>query len=218
VAPSRTRSAGSQETASAPGPPDAPERREGFLTSRILRAGQLATALAAIIGLLLLVIDRVPWADEEPAPRRLGVVLSDLRVDHPVKLGAFLRTKDRLAPFKERMSASGLPAAAIRKLLLAPGVEVDYLMRIEGPPGRRLELHPNLYEHTGRTRARTPEIEQTEVYESEAWVDPAPDRTWLPYPIESGRYYVELDVYEPEEAARSLVASERTPTFAVAFP
>jgi hypothetical protein len=115
------------------------------------------------------------------------------------------------------MSTSGISGAAVRKLLVTPGVEVDYMMRIEGPPGRRLELRPKLYERNGRTRARTPAIEQTEVYESEAWVDPAPDRTWLPYPIRSGRYYVELDVYERKEGARSLVASERTPVFAVSF-
>lgn len=216
MASRHTKSGGSAESASVPGSDDAPARRDSFLTGRILRAGELATALAAVIGLVLLVGDRLPWAvDDEPAPRKLNVALSDLHVDHPVTLGTFLRTKERLSRFKERMSASGVPATQVRALLLSPGVEVDYMMRIEGPPGRRLELRPKLYKSRGRVRARNPGVEQAELYESEAWVDPAPDRTWLPYPGRAGRYYVELDVYERKEATHSLVSSARTSVFAV---
>ncbi|MDX6719737.1 MAG: hypothetical protein QOJ63_1991 [Solirubrobacteraceae bacterium] len=65
-------------------------------------------------------------------------------------------------------------------------------------------------------RAKQPPLTHTELYESEAWRDKAPDETWVPYPSGAGEYYVDLMVTDPHDTHhRQFVARNNTHTFRV---
>ena len=184
-----------------------------FLSGRIIRGGQLATAIAAIIGLLLLLMDRLP---NHPAPKKLSVSLTQVRVSRPVTLRHFFAAKDQLANVVSVMRNDRMTRRDIHALLNMKGTQVRYLLAIDGPPGRRLELKPIVYRAPGLIPAKGPSFVQVQPYRSEAWHDAAPDQTWVPDPADPGDYYVEVRMTERRRNHRPiLVASARTPSFPI---
>jgi hypothetical protein len=197
-----------------------PERKTGT-AARVVRAGEVATAVGAIVGLIFLVGDRMPWSGDDGAPaqppRVLQVTLSGVDTDQPVRFGRFLRTVDGLDDFKEGALGRGLPPAVVNAQLGMPGVEVTFDLQIHGPPGRRLELTPRVYKAHGRIAADMPPlaVTRTEHYWSEASKDRSAGSAFAFYPQAPGVYYVELRMDEVKGKRRDFVARERTEDFRV---
>jgi hypothetical protein len=194
--------------------------RKPGTTARLIRAGEVATALAAIAGLLFLIGDRLSGGDESGAakgPRLLDVEVSDINIDHPVKYRSFLQTIDGLERFKAGARANGVPMPAVQARLDVPGVEIGFRLRVDGPPGRRLELTPKVYKAHGRIAAPLSPLApvETEHYTSEAQRDLGVSSTWAAYPAAPGEYYVELRVDELIGKRREFRVRERTENFRV---
>jgi hypothetical protein len=192
-------------------------QRRTRTTARVIRAGEVATALAAIVGLLFLVGDRLPWGDAAPAPRVLRVSVGNITIDEPVRYGSFLRTIDGRESYEAGARARGIPPPVVQAQLNTPGVEVAFDLKIDGPPGRQLELTPRVYKAHGRIAADMPAIApvQTEHFRSEAWNELGPSSTWVSYPAARGEYYIELRVDELKGDRRDFVVRKRTDTFRV---
>jgi hypothetical protein len=198
--------------------------RPASIGAGLVRAGEIATALAAIIGLLILLGAHLPWGGEEKgggaatAPRVLDVRITNTRIDRDVTYDSFLRTLGKLRTYLESARSAGLPPPAIREQRRMPGVEIGFELQVVGPPGRKLQLTPTVYRAHGRVLATIPQIaaHQTEHYTSEAWKDRSGSATWAPYPTEPGDYYVDLSVDAIEKGGGSeFVESARTEPFHV---
>jgi hypothetical protein len=187
--------------------------RNSRFIGRIIRAGQIATAIAAIVGAVFLVTDRLPT---ESPPETLSASLSDLSVEWRVTFKRFLAAKGHLQQYSTRVRATGLPTQKLNNMLNTIGIQVTYQLAVQGPPGRRLELKPRIYQAHGLIPAKTPRLTQSEIYKSEAWRDEQPDRTWIPYPLHAGTYYIQLDMTERRnDGPDQLVATARTDKFRV---
>jgi hypothetical protein len=179
----------------------------------LIRGGQIATAIAAISGLVLLFVDRLP---NHPAPQTLSVSLTHVHLQRPVTLGRFFAAKEQLRTYTKKLRRSGLTDRGIRDLLGMQGIEVSFLLEIDGPPGRQIQLKPTVYRTRGLIRAKIPPFVQVQRYYSAAWRDTGPDSTWAAYPLEAGGYYVELRMTEPIPHHRAaLVAVAQTQNFRV---
>lgn len=211
-----SRSRSRRATAGQPGA----RGRKPAKTVRLVRTGEVATALGAIAALLFLIGDRLPWGDESGAargPRLLDVAVSDISIDHPVKYSSFLQTIDGLSRFKAGAKANDVPMPVVRARLDVPGVEIAFRLRVDGPPGRRLELTPKVYKAHGRIAAPVSPLApvQTEHYKSEAEQERGITSTWTAYPARPGEYYIELRVDELIGARREFRARARTENFRV---
>jgi hypothetical protein len=183
------------------------------LIDKLTRAGQFATAIAAIVGTVLLVVDRLT---NDARPARLAVSLTALHLQRPVTLRRFLAAKQHLRQYATGLRAAGLATPAIHHALNAQGIQVSYKLEIQGPPGRQLDLKPIVYRPRGLIPVPVSPLTQTELYKSEAWQDKAPDRTWVAYPPHPGHYYIVLDMTERRvDQYPALVATTQTHLFRV---
>lgn len=159
----------------------------------ITQLGQAATALAAIIGLTFLVVDRLSKNKMEAEVR--SATLSKPTLDRPVRLSAFLDSHNRLRTFTTRaLREPGVDAATVRQLVQTRGVEINYILSLRGVVGTKVAVTPKLYTRTRRIPARTIPFTSTEYYTLEARRQTTSDSTWTPYPLRAGTYYVEVVV------------------------
>jgi hypothetical protein len=201
-------------------PSSRPQRPTG---PRIKAAGEISGAVAAIVGLVVLVVGLLPAHHGESGtrsatpPRLLDVRIQGAQVDADVTYRNFLRSVHRTGAYLRSARKQQLPPAGIHEQLAVRGVAIDFELQIYGPAGRRLELTPTVYHEHGRITAIVPRIapHHTEHYVSEARRDLGSATTWAPYPTAPGAYYVDLRVDEIKGAEHVFVRSAHTKTFHV---
>jgi hypothetical protein len=209
---------------SSKGPVDADDATDKSLPARqdeprsvlawLIKAGQAAVAIAAILTTAFVVWDKV--FKGTPAPGRLSASVSNVQVYPGVGLRNYLDSHPGvLARFLRRAQAQGLTKQDLGSLLATPGVTSVFTVSIEGPSGRPVYVTRTLYSAT--TLARIPEptiqVEPPSRYVSHAEADQIVDSTWMAYPP-SGKatYFVELDLLD---AQGQTLATGRSANFRV---
>lgn len=195
-------------------PVGAADTSSSHWTARLVRAGQVATALTAIIGVIILVVDRLSKDKQETDV--LSATLSRPTIDRPVRLNAFLAAHNRLRSYTGALREQDVDAASIRQIVHTPGVEIHYQLALRGAAGMRVGLTPTVYTRTRRLAAATIPFAGTEYYVLEARSQTTSDSTWTPYPLRAGTYYVEVVVRLARRSSdNDILAVRRSKVFTV---
>lgn len=179
----------------APSPP--PERDGSGLTGRLIRAGQIAAAVTAIVTAAVLI-----WNDvlkPAPAPAVLTATVKPVEVDPNVTLRNYLNShRGQLAAYLSHAEAQGLGEEEINQALRTPGILVEYTIDMDGPAGQTVSVTRTLY--AAHTEARVAEgavsILPPERYVSHAAVSQSAQSTWIEPPAGVGAYFVEIDLVD----------------------
>jgi hypothetical protein len=182
-----------------PAPPPSsqppPEHGGGGSTGRLIRAGQVATALTALLTAALLI-----WNDvlkPAPAPAVLTATVKTVEANPNITLRNYMNSHPgQLATYLSNARAQGLGEEEISQALRTPGVLVEYTLGIDGPAGQALNVTRTLYE--AHTEARVSEgavsILPPERYISPASISQTAQSTWIDPPVGKGEYFAEIDL------------------------
>ena len=189
------------------------QRRRGAAGPALIRAGQYAGAVTAIVAAITAIVHF--WPEPEPAPQNLNAEITDVAVIKDVAWRDFLAADGSLAATKQKLRAKGLSGDDVAGVLAVPGIEVDFSLLIEGPPGRELRLDAVVYRSPGRRRAPVSDLGATgRGFRSDAWRDRGTARTWVSAPTRPGRYYIELMLYDDKPTGpANAVASQKPAPF-----
>jgi hypothetical protein len=175
------------------------ERAEGGnkgVSSRLIKAGQVATALTALAGLGLFV-----WHQLQPAPPPpvLEAKLSSAQTHGPITLYNYFNSHPPKLQLEEAaFRKEGLGTKEIRQTLTQQGVVVEFTITTRGTPGHTWYFTGTMY--NAKTDAR---IEEVDTNIPDPLVAPSADNTtsrpsWFQYPSRPGVYYVEIEVDDHE--------------------
>jgi len=191
----------------------APSEENGRgLSSRLIRAGQIAGAIAALVSAGALI-----WTQLKPGPPPavLRATVSNLRTYAPrTEYNYFNSHPGQLANERAHLHAQGLDQEEIRQILQKSGVTVEFTVEIEAPAGDKLSLTETLY----RAPAEEAVSPINGHFPSERFVASASryqttESSWIEYPARAGAYFVEVDLVDKED--HTVGAPARSATFHV---
>jgi hypothetical protein len=176
----------------------------------VIRAGAIATAIAAVIGLFLLIWNGILKPGSPPAS--IEAKLSKPTIRTGITFHAYLSLKPGLIAEVERESrAGGLSDAEIHTRLREKGIEAEFTIHTNSPAGRALELTRTL--DNAVTQEPVPENGDSEIpnehYIPKAGSYSTIEDTFIASPASGGAYYVEVEIKEPH--GKTLDAVESAP-------
>jgi hypothetical protein len=194
-----------------PTPPPPPERDGGGPTGRLIKAGQIAAAVTAIVTAAVLIWNHVP--KPVPPPAVLTATVKPVEADPDVTLRNYLNGHSgQLAAYLSHAKAQGLGEEEIDQALRTLGVLVEYTINMHGPAGQAVNVTRTLYE--AHTEARVAEgavsILPPERYVSHAAVSQSAQSTWIEPPAGVGAYFVEIDLVDMDGET---IGKGRSPLF-----
>jgi hypothetical protein len=189
------------------------DAQSGGISARVIRAGQIAGAITAVVTASLLLWNTLLKPSAAPAVLRGSVASVEVHADRP--LHVYLDSHPgQLARFMANAKSDGLAAEEIEAALTTPGVLAEFTVSLDGPAGRRVELTHTLYNE--QTEARVPEgavqLVGPERYVSQSGGYQATQSLWLQSPPSKGTYFLEIDLVEPNGQT---LTTKRSPTFSV---
>jgi len=157
-------------------------RRRRSPIAIVTQVGGVASAIAAVLGLIFLFAPGLRPKESTPPPvkrAQLGV----LKVERPVTYAQYLQRTD-------------LPGGDYdRSYLQRPGVFVEFDVEIVGYQGVALPLRWSLYD--ARTGNQVSESKSTTLT-ADAASDRATWHVWAPLPNRPGRFFLLIQLFEPE--------------------
>jgi hypothetical protein len=181
---SKSRSGGKRR---AVAPPPKPRRS---LLALITQIGAVASAIAAILGLLFLFL---PGLKPKGPPAQKRAEIGLLKVERPVT-------------YEQYLERTNLPGGDYTKAYLRrPGVFVQFDVEIVGYEGVRLPLRWSLYD--ARSGSQVRESESTTL-RADAETDRATWHVWAALPHGRGRYFLLIQLFDK----RGVVPLDRAET------
>jgi hypothetical protein len=179
-------------------PTQSSEERSGGLSSRLIRAGQVAGAITALVTAGVLV-----WTQLGPGgpPPVLRADVTGVKTYAPrTEYDYFNSHPGVLERERAHFHAQGLEEAETNKILRKSGVTVEFTVDIEAPAGREFKLTETLY----RASAEEPISTIFGNFPNERFVVRASryrttESGWIEYPTRPGAYFVEIGLVDKED-------------------
>jgi hypothetical protein len=189
------------------------DAQSGGISTRVIRAGQIAGAITAVVTAVLLLWNTLLKPAAAPAVLRGSIASVEVHADRP--LHVYLDSHPgQLAHFIANAKSDGLAGEEIGAALKTPGVLAEFTISLDGPAGRQVELTHILYNE--RTEARVPEgavrVVGAERYVSQSGGYQSTQSLWLQSPPSKGAYFLEIDLVEPNGQT---LTTKRSPIFTV---
>jgi hypothetical protein len=172
------------------------------LSAGIIKAGQIAGAITALVGVVVLLWNTL--LKPTPAPAVLAAHVSDVRVSEGISEYTYLqshpgqlaREEAQLRAAAKRNGERPLSQPEIDEALQSPGVEVQWRVLLEGPAGRRFKLTHTLFRHAAGGRSVVGEglgsYWPNESIVSQAGRYENTEGAWIQLPSRAGTYTVEI--------------------------
>ncbi|HTR88959.1 MAG TPA: hypothetical protein VMG62_02480 [Solirubrobacteraceae bacterium] len=164
------------------------------LSDRLIRAGQVAGAITAIVTVSLLAWNALKPA---PAPAVLEGTVSNVDAHYGESEFSYLESNPaKLVEARDLYRQAGLDEAEADDELREPGILVEYTIQIQGPPGLEVTLLCTLRD--AATDAKIPEGNAvgfgTKRYVFRAGKYKTTHSGWIAPPASGGSYRVEIDL------------------------
>lgn len=186
---------------SEPKRPTSPAEGDRGISARLIKAGQIAGAITALITAGVLIWTQVKPAG--PPPVQKATVTDPEVLPHRTWYAYFNGHpgSGQLERQRAEFRAHGLDEEEIKQLLHKLGVIFEFKVEVEAPPGREFHLTTELYRMPAEEAVSSlngslpPEHFTTHAgekgYESE-------ENGWLEIPPGSGKYLIEIDLVDKE--------------------
>jgi hypothetical protein len=186
-------------------PPTPSEESSRGLSAGLIKAGQIAGAITALITAGVVIWTQVKPAPPAPPPAALKASVTNPTIlanrtwytyfnSHPGS-GAL---EHQRAAFR----ANGLTEEEINQLLRKSGFIFEFTVEVKGPPGREYTLTTELYRLPAE-EAVTPingslPSEHFKTHAGEAGYE-SEENGWIEYPARAGRYLLEVELVDKED-------------------
>jgi hypothetical protein len=183
-------------------PPTPPQESDRGLTAGLLKAGQVAGAITAIITVGVLVWTQVKPAGQAAPPAKLKVDVTSLTtLPNRTRLSYVNDRPGQLERKRAEYAAHGADHEEINQLLQRSGVTFETTIDVEAPPGRTFKLETVLYRMPAEERvSQLSGILPEESFTTKAGEggDKFEPNGWIEYPAHPGMYLLEVDVVDQE--------------------
>jgi hypothetical protein len=169
----------------------------GELSSRLIRAGQVAGAITAVVTAGALI-----WTQLKPGPPPavLRAAVSHLHVYSPrTEYNYFNSHPGQLARERAHFRAQGLGNEEVTQILQKAGATIEFTVEVEAPAGREFSLTETLYRMPAE-EAVSPVYGHfpVERFVSRADRYENTESGWIEYSKRPGTYFVEIDLVDKE--------------------
>lgn len=167
------------------------------LSARLIKAGQVAGALTAVITAGVLIWNQVKPA---PPPAVLRAAVSHLHVYSPrTEYNYFNSQPGQLAREQSHFRAQGISSEEVTQILRKTGATIEFTVEIEAPAGRKFTLTEALYRMPAE-EAVSPVYGHfpIEHFVSRADRYENTESGWIEYPTRPGSYLVEVDLVDED--------------------
>jgi hypothetical protein len=182
--------------------PTPPEESDRGLTAGLLRSGQIAGAITAIITVSVLIWTQVKPAGPAAPPGKLKVSVTSLTtLPNRTRLSYINDRPGQLQHKRAEYAAHGADEEEINQLLQKDGFTFESTIDVEAPPGRQLKLETVLYRMPAEERiSQLSGILPEESFKTKAGEggDKFEPNGWIEYPARPGKYLLEVDVVDQE--------------------
>jgi hypothetical protein len=168
----------------------------GF-SADVIKTAQVASAVAALIGAVVLVYN---LAKPGPGPAVVRDSLSKLELKSGDSLYSYLNSQPgelerELASFR---STGFTTAEATEQLKLTKGVLAEFAINTEGPPSQTLDVSCTVYNAAnGEFVPKGAGVTPKPTYVSHVGTHTATESCWVQYPAQRGNYEIEIGIKEP---------------------
>jgi hypothetical protein len=131
-------------------------------------------------------------------PATLSVAFTGIVSSPNTTLGTYLANLGRLQAVTRQFESEGLSPPEISQTLRATGVMLTTDLTITGPPGRQVELEPELQDLASGAIVPSTVASLSATVTSQATSDSATQVTWSPYPGKPGRYSATVRAYSEQ--------------------
>jgi hypothetical protein len=189
----------------AKSPTPSPESSRGF-GGGLIRWGQIAGAITALITVGLLIWTQVKPAAPAPPPAALKATVSPIKILAPRSWQVYLDNPPGSGALEQKRAEfrkSGLHEEEIDQLLQKPGFIFEFTVEVKGPAGREYSLYTQLYQLPAEVAI--PESQLTGSFPGKHFTTHAgvqgyesEENGWIEYPAHPGKYLLEVELIDKE--------------------